>query len=110
MILLLPTKSDVDEAIQWKIWILSTKLENLDVHPEDESLLGLPGRKLDGLDNIESSVVIIGGGNGYVARQCALFVATRRLTIDTQCHCSCSAAQGPRRRVRSARAQCSAWR
>jgi len=52
--------------IEWKIWILSTILENLDLHPEDESLLQLPGRDLQGLEYIETDVFIIGGGNSYV--------------------------------------------
>ncbi|KAM5368983.1 hypothetical protein ACJZ2D_009292 [Fusarium nematophilum] len=63
--MLLPVKKD-SGALEWKIWILSTKLENLDLHSEDESLLQAPGRKLDGLDTIETDVFIIGGGNAAV--------------------------------------------
>ncbi|RSL96375.1 hypothetical protein CEP52_011498 [Fusarium oligoseptatum] len=65
-ILLLPVKND-DNALEWKIWILSTKLENLDVHLEDESLLEIPGRKVDNLDYFDIDVFIIGGGNAAVA-------------------------------------------
>ncbi|RSM07187.1 hypothetical protein CDV31_008740 [Fusarium ambrosium] len=65
-ILLLPVKND-DNSLEWKIWILSTKLENLDVHLEDESLLEIPGRKVDNLDHFETDVFIIGGGNAAVA-------------------------------------------
>ncbi|KAJ4226346.1 hypothetical protein NW759_004933 [Fusarium solani] len=61
-ILLLPVKK-ADNALEWKIWVLSTKLENLDLHLEDESLLELPGRKLDNLAQFETDVFIIGGGN-----------------------------------------------
>ncbi|KAL1629247.1 hypothetical protein SLS56_005470 [Neofusicoccum ribis] len=64
-ILLLPTKSN--EATTWKIWILSTRLESLDVKQEDESLLKSPGRQLDGLETFDTDVFIIGGGNAAVA-------------------------------------------
>lgn len=57
--MLLPVKTDDD--VQWKIWVLSTCLENLDVHPEDEELLKHPGRKLDG--DLETDVFILGAGN-----------------------------------------------
>ncbi|KAL2691372.1 hypothetical protein Neosp_001757 [[Neocosmospora] mangrovei] len=60
-VLLLPVKND--NTLKWKIWVLSTKLENLDLHLEDESLLELPGRKVDNLDQFETDVFIIGGGN-----------------------------------------------
>ncbi|CAH0050578.1 unnamed protein product [Clonostachys solani] len=66
-LLLLPVKADGNVAIQWKIWVLSTQLENLDVHPEDEALLQGPAKKLDGIDRIETDVFIIGGGNSAVA-------------------------------------------
>ncbi|UPK90971.1 hypothetical protein LCI18_001906 [Fusarium solani-melongenae] len=65
-VLLLPVKDD-NNALEWKIWVLSTKLENLDLHLEDESLLELPGRKVDNLDQFETDVLIIGGGNAAVA-------------------------------------------
>ncbi|RSL82867.1 hypothetical protein CEP51_004883 [Fusarium floridanum] len=65
-ILLLPVKTD-DNALEWKIWILSTKLENLDVHLEDESLLEIPGRQVDNLDHFDTDVFIIGGGNAAMA-------------------------------------------
>jgi hypothetical protein len=62
--MLLPVK--INDSLAWKIWILNTTLEDLDIHPENESLLKGPGRKLDGSDDIktiETDVVIIGGGN-----------------------------------------------
>jgi hypothetical protein len=63
-IILLPTKSRVGEAAEsWKIWILSTWIENLIHHPEDEALLLSPGRKLDGIDKIETDVFIVGAGS-----------------------------------------------
>ncbi|KAH9226022.1 hypothetical protein K456DRAFT_1934595 [Colletotrichum gloeosporioides 23] len=69
-LILLPVKrqSDVSkESIEWKIWILSTKLENLEIHPEDESLLKAPKRQLVRVDTIEPDVFIIGGGNAAFA-------------------------------------------
>ncbi|CVL02134.1 probable flavoprotein involved in K+ transport [Fusarium mangiferae] len=65
-IVLLPVESDQGK-LEWRIWILSTKLENLDVHPEDESLLQTPGRNLNGIVNIDTDVFIIGGGNAAAA-------------------------------------------
>ncbi|RSL91070.1 hypothetical protein CEP52_014371 [Fusarium oligoseptatum] len=54
-------------SLDWKIWIFNTKLDSLDLYPEDESLLQSPGRNLDGLDDINTDVFIIGGGNAAVA-------------------------------------------
>ncbi|PHH89071.1 hypothetical protein CDD83_6694 [Cordyceps sp. RAO-2017] len=64
--LLLPVKSD-SGALDWKIWILSTTLENLDLYPEDESLLQVPGKSIHGMNRIETDVLIIGGGNAAAA-------------------------------------------
>lgn len=61
-VVLLPVK-DSDQKIQWKIWVLSTILKDLNVHKEDESLLPSPGRQLGGPQDIEVDVFIIGGGN-----------------------------------------------
>ncbi|KAJ4183662.1 hypothetical protein NW755_009696 [Fusarium falciforme] len=49
------------------IWIFNTKLEGLDLYPEDESLLRSPGKKTDGPEDINTDVFIIGGGNAAVA-------------------------------------------
>lgn len=59
--LLLPV--EVGGAVAWRIWILSTWLENLESHPENEALLRSPGRQLDGIEQFETDVFIIGGGN-----------------------------------------------
>ncbi|KAL2018126.1 hypothetical protein VTK56DRAFT_1256 [Thermocarpiscus australiensis] len=64
-ILLLPVKTG--ETLEWKIWILSTKLESLDVQSEDEALLQTPGRKLDSAEPLETDVFIVGGGNAAIA-------------------------------------------
>ncbi|KAK4172919.1 hypothetical protein QBC36DRAFT_336900 [Triangularia setosa] len=61
---LLPTKSG--KGLEWKIWILSTRLETLDIHPEDESLLRAPSKVVNGVNDLETDVLIIGGGNGAV--------------------------------------------
>ncbi|KAK0642223.1 hypothetical protein B0T16DRAFT_421192 [Cercophora newfieldiana] len=74
-VLLLPHAND--GTIEWKIWILSTWLDGLDIQPEDESLLKSPGRDLQEVQKIETDVVIIGGGNagaGLAARLKALAV------------------------------------
>lgn len=60
--LLLPLRNGNGE-LEWKIWILSTKLENLDLQPEDESLLLRPSEPLSGSETLETEVFIIGGGN-----------------------------------------------
>lgn len=65
-VVLLPVKSRInvsEETIEWRIWILSTILESLDLHEEDEKLLRVPGKQLNGCDIFETDVFIIGGGN-----------------------------------------------
>lgn len=61
-LLLLPLRNE-HGGVEWKIWILSTKLENLDLQPEDESLLLKPPESLGGAETLETDVFIIGGGN-----------------------------------------------
>lgn len=61
--LLLPLIENGSNDISWKIWILSTRLEELASQSEDETLLRSPGRQLDNVENIETDVFIIGGGN-----------------------------------------------
>lgn len=61
-ILLLPTAKAEGREITWKIWILSTRLENFNEYPEMELRLRCPSRLLDSSE-IETDVVIIGGGN-----------------------------------------------
>lgn len=63
--LLLPTNHD--GTLSWKIWILCTWLESLDLQPEDESLLKAPARELQGSDPLETDIFIIGGGNAAAA-------------------------------------------
>jgi hypothetical protein len=53
-------------AVQWKIWILSTRIASLDLQHEDENLLRLPARNFNDQREFEMDVFIVGGGNAYV--------------------------------------------
>lgn len=57
---LLPMKAN--GAVTWKIWALSTWVDQIIRRPEDVTLLSSPGRDLDASDTIETDVVIIGAG------------------------------------------------
>jgi hypothetical protein len=57
---LLPVKSE--SGVSWKIWVLSTWVENIIQHPEDETLLRAPGRELDDADVLETDVLVVGAG------------------------------------------------
>lgn len=60
---LLPTKTDASEgSVSWKIWVLTTWVDSLVLQPEDTTLLTAPGRKLEGVDTIETDVFIVGAG------------------------------------------------
>ncbi|KAH7096045.1 hypothetical protein FB567DRAFT_624218 [Paraphoma chrysanthemicola] len=63
-VMLLPIKTG--SIVSWKIWSLSTWVEQLVHHPENEKLLSAPARNLDGLERIETDVVIIGGGSSGI--------------------------------------------
>ncbi|KAJ0422217.1 monooxygenase [Aspergillus carlsbadensis] len=66
--LLLPVVDAGDEKkIEWKIWILSTRLESLDLQSEDEGRLQSPAKSFDEPTNFETDVFIIGAGNAAVA-------------------------------------------
>lgn len=75
--MLLPIK--VDGVLSWKIWNLCTKLESLDLQPEDESLLQAPGRSLEGAKLLETDVFVIGGGNAAAA----LAVRLKAMGVDS---------------------------
>lgn len=60
--LLLPLRNE-NGGLNWKIWVLSTKLENLDLQPEDESLLLRPSEPINGSETLKRDVFIVGGGN-----------------------------------------------
>jgi hypothetical protein len=59
----LPVKTDAEEAVAWKIWSLSTWVDNLVDQPEDEELLLSPSKKLDVAETINTDVFIIGAGS-----------------------------------------------
>ncbi|KAK4864839.1 hypothetical protein LT330_001462 [Penicillium expansum] len=65
-IVLLPVKG-ANETIEWKIWVLSTILKELDLQKENEPLLYSPGRQLEGIESFMTEVFIIGGGNAAIA-------------------------------------------
>lgn len=58
----MPVKG-ANETIEWKIWVLSTILKELDLQKENEPLLYSPGRQLEGIESFMTEVFIIGGGN-----------------------------------------------
>lgn len=65
-VVLLPVKG-ANETVEWKIWVLSTILKELDLHKENETLLHSPGKQLGGIESFETDVFIIGGGNAAIA-------------------------------------------
>ncbi|KAI1134738.1 FAD/NAD(P)-binding domain-containing protein [Hypoxylon sp. FL0543] len=89
-VILLPTKAErgaSDGTLEWKIWILTTWVENLDLQAEDETLLQSPGRKLNDAEMIDTDVLIIGGGNAGItlaARLKALGVESVMLEKNAQ--------------------------
>ncbi|KAJ5650934.1 uncharacterized protein N7484_004657 [Penicillium longicatenatum] len=65
-VMLLPVKDTGYNKVVWKIWVLFTRLESLDIQPEDEILLRSPRRQLDNAESFDTDVFIIGGGNAGV--------------------------------------------
>lgn len=61
--LMLFPESGNDGKIIWKIWSLSTWLEAFEEFPENMHNLKTTGRDLKSIANIETDVVIVGGGN-----------------------------------------------
>ncbi|KAK7733905.1 hypothetical protein SLS53_008055 [Cytospora paraplurivora] len=62
-IVLLPLKNKEHEAVSWKIWVLSTWVDHITQHPEDETLLSSAGRDLESSETIETDVFIAGAGS-----------------------------------------------
>ncbi|KAK2598827.1 hypothetical protein N8I77_012212 [Diaporthe amygdali] len=57
-----------DGQISWKLWILTTWLEDYADWPENTRLLTAPGRNLQDVEHIDTDVLIVGGGNaGLIA-------------------------------------------
>lgn len=64
---LLPMKSEeIGDAISWKIWVLSTWVEQIGQQPENEKLLLTPGRDLNVTDPMETDVFIVCAGSSQV--------------------------------------------
>lgn len=52
-----------DGGFVWKIWTLSTWIDDLVESPQDMSALQAPKRELDDADSFETDVLVLGGGN-----------------------------------------------
>ncbi|RAH46720.1 putative flavoprotein [Aspergillus brunneoviolaceus CBS 621.78] len=65
-VVLLPVQT-AEKTIEWKIWVLSTMLESLDLHPEDQGLLQGLSKEYGDAERFETDVFIIGGGNAAAA-------------------------------------------
>ncbi|PYH86053.1 putative flavo protein [Aspergillus uvarum CBS 121591] len=65
-VVLLPVQN-AEKTIEWKIWVLSTMLESLDLHPEDQGLLQGSSKEYPDPERFETDVFIIGGGNAAAA-------------------------------------------
>lgn len=61
--MLLPVANGSSKSLSWKIWILNTRLDSLDIQSEDEDLLKSPAKDFGSKDDFETDVFIIGGGN-----------------------------------------------
>lgn len=90
-LLLLPSKVDRqssnDNAISWKIWVLSTKLKSLDICTEDVTLLQSPGGAEPLPGSIETDVFIVGGGNGAISLAARLkTLGVESIMIDRNTH------------------------
>lgn len=59
---LFPEQKSGDE-IAWKIWTLSTWVDDLVASPQDMNALKAPRRKVEEEDAFETDVLILGGGN-----------------------------------------------
>ncbi|THZ42372.1 hypothetical protein D6C88_10236 [Aureobasidium pullulans] len=64
---LLPPSIDSTGTTTWRIWILSTRLGELDLHPKNESLLRSSGACSKSEERIETDVFIVRGGNAAMA-------------------------------------------
>lgn len=64
-VVLVPEEEEGDGGIAWRIWVLSTWVDELKAFPEDVAGLKAPGRNLDGPEEevIETDALILGGGN-----------------------------------------------
>lgn len=56
-------EADEGGAVVWRIWVLSTWVDDLKGSPEDVGLLRAPGRMLQDEAVVETDVLLLGGGN-----------------------------------------------
>ncbi|CAI6340469.1 unnamed protein product [Periconia digitata] len=75
-IVLLPVKAN--DGITWKVWVLSTWVEELVDNPGDKNLLSLPGPNVTDGAVVETDVVIIGAGTS------GLMTAARLKALGTE--------------------------
>ena len=90
-LLLLPYKNnearESEMTISWKIWVMSTKVESLDICTEDLTLLQSPGRALFCSEPIETDVFIVGGGNAAISLAARLkTLGVESIMIDKNAH------------------------
>lgn len=57
--ILLPIKGGLDKVIEWKIWVLITTLENLDLQQENEELLQSPARQINCHGGFQTDVSLL---------------------------------------------------
>lgn len=62
-VVLVPEEKEEGGGAVWKIWILSTWVDDLKAFPEDVAGLKAPGRNLEAEETIETDVFILGAGN-----------------------------------------------
>ncbi|KAK3897970.1 hypothetical protein C8A05DRAFT_38453 [Staphylotrichum tortipilum] len=63
-IALVPIKDG--EKVEYKIWVLSTWINDLEEHPENPALLQSPSTTPAGVEQFETDVLIMGGGNAGI--------------------------------------------
>lgn len=49
--------------VKFKIWVLSTWIDDLEAQPENPALLYAPSTNPKGVEQVETDVLILGGGN-----------------------------------------------
>jgi hypothetical protein len=64
-IVLLPV--NVDGDVTWKVWVVSTWVEDLNQYPENRELLRMPGKCFNEHDIVATDVLVIGAGTSYVS-------------------------------------------
>ncbi|KAJ5730941.1 uncharacterized protein N7483_005449 [Penicillium malachiteum] len=60
-VIILPEEED--NGFVWKIWSMATWIDDFELYPQNEAVLRNPGRNLVDVEEIDTDVFIIGGGN-----------------------------------------------